>query len=234
MSYSLHHDTLTAGAVDSSWADWCALVEESNQLRQSLMQVQARHHRELELAQQQLQLVRAAYASLSTYSAQLRAEIERLDPANRLADPALQPGGSAPQAPSNAAALRQCLYVSRARVEPTAVPSLWASCVRRNAAQEITGMLLFTGRHFAQLLEGEADTLTATLARIKADPRHERMRVLIDRPLSQRSCPPGRLALLNGQDLDSIAAHLLEFAELPVRAAGNLLSAMRERGAKAS
>lgn len=99
MSYSLHHDTLSPQAIDSSWADWCALVEECNQLRQSLLNVQIKHHREREIAAQQLQLMRNSHIALAGYCTQLRAEIKRLDPGNPLADPALQPAGSASRAP---------------------------------------------------------------------------------------------------------------------------------------
>ena len=231
MSYSFHDDTLSPQAIDSSWADWCALVEECNQLRQSLLNVQTKHHREQELAWQQLQLMRGSHVALATYCTQLRAEIQRLDPANRLADPALQPGGPTPIAPQEAM-LRQCFYVSRARIGAAAVQPMWASCVRRNAAQELTGMLLFTGNHFAQLIEGEPQVVDATLARIKADPRHAQLRVLLDKPLAQRSCAPGRLALLEAQELDAMAADILQAEQVPLRAAGNLLAAMRERGAR--
>lgn len=231
MSFSLDRDPLSPEAIDSSWADWCALVEESNQLRQLLMQVQHKHHRQQELAQQQLYLMRDSHVALASYCSQLRAEIERLDPANRLADPALQPGGPTPIDPQEAM-LRQCFYVSRARVGAEAVQPMWASCVRRNAGLELTGMLLFTGRHFAQLIEGEPQVVDATLARIKADPRHAQLRVLLDKPLAQRSCAPGRLALMQLQELDGIAAQLLAAEKIPPGAADKLLAVMREREAR--
>lgn len=233
MSYSFHDDTLSPQAIDSSWADWCALVEECNQLRRTLLHVQHKQHREQEIAAQQLQVMRNSHLAMAAYCTQLRTEIKRLEPANQLADPALQPGGPVPMTPQEAM-LRQCFYVSRARIGPTAVQPMWATCVRRNAAQEITGMLLFTGRHFAQLIEGEPQVVDATMARIKADPRHAQLRVVLDKPLARRSCAPGRLALLEVQELDDIAAQILDADQVPLRAAGNLLAAMRERGAQAA
>lgn len=49
---------------------------------------------------------------------------------------------------------------------------------RNNWRLDVTGCLLFSGRHFGQVLEGSKPVVVALAARIAADARHERVRVL--------------------------------------------------------
>ena len=49
---------------------------------------------------------------------------------------------------------------------------------RYNAAENITGLLMFDGSSFAQWLEGPVRPMDALLGRLRADPRHHRMDVL--------------------------------------------------------
>jgi hypothetical protein len=42
----------------------------------------------------------------------------------------------------------------------------------RNAALNVTGAMIFTGRHFAQILEGSASALSELMTSIRADQRH--------------------------------------------------------------
>jgi Sensors of blue-light using FAD len=53
---------------------------------------------------------------------------------------------------------------------------------RRNAECGLTGVLLFDGHRFCQLLEGPADSVAQLRQSIAKDPRHEFMTVLVDRP----------------------------------------------------
>jgi hypothetical protein len=55
-----------------------------------------------------------------------------------------------------------------------------------NFRSGVTGYLVFDGAHFAQLLEGEAGVVDATLARIRADARHHDVHDLIHEPITQR------------------------------------------------
>jgi len=72
------------------------------------------------------------------------------------------------------APLYQILYVSR--LAPGAaygvVNDIVAVSRRANPARGITGVLLFDGEHFGQLIEGSEAEVTALMARIRADPRH--------------------------------------------------------------
>ena len=78
--------------------------------------------------------------------------------------------------------LYSLVYTSSA-VEPF-TPGQLAGLLRQsrahNAADDITGMLLYRRDRFIQFLEGPEDAVRALLARIAADPRHERVRVLVD------------------------------------------------------
>lgn len=86
--------------------------------------------------------------------------------------------------------LSQYLYISTA---PTLgrdeVDAILATSARNNPARAITGLLLFNGRNFLQLLEGETDKVAALMECITADPRHSGVSVLDRRSIAQRTCP---------------------------------------------
>jgi len=50
----------------------------------------------------------------------------------------------------------------------------------------VTGILLYRGGNFIQALEGPDDAVEATYQRIRRDPRHYGVYVLVDEPLDQR------------------------------------------------
>jgi hypothetical protein len=60
-------------------------------------------------------------------------------------------------------------------------------CENRNEIEQITGMLLYDGSHFMQVLEGEEETVLALFEKIKADPRHKNVEALINNPLDERN-----------------------------------------------
>lgn len=53
---------------------------------------------------------------------------------------------------------------------------------KRNAERSLTGVLLFDGHRFCQLLEGPQPSLAQVRQSIANDPRHEFMTTLVDRP----------------------------------------------------
>jgi hypothetical protein len=57
----------------------------------------------------------------------------------------------------------------------------------RNARDDITGMLLFEGKSFLQVLEGERSKIDDLLERIRVDRRHARTVLLLREPIEQRS-----------------------------------------------
>ncbi|WP_447648078.1 BLUF domain-containing protein [Microbacterium forte] len=56
----------------------------------------------------------------------------------------------------------------------------------RNSDRDITGMLLYRGGEFVQILEGPRSVVEALMERIGRDPRHTDVRVLIEEPLHER------------------------------------------------
>ncbi|MCR9178625.1 BLUF domain-containing protein [Erythrobacter sanguineus] len=86
--------------------------------------------------------------------------------------------------------LSQYLYISTA---PTLlreeVDSILATSARNNPARGITGLLLFNGRNFLQLLEGAEGEVNALMETITADPRHSGVSVLDRRGIHARTCP---------------------------------------------
>jgi hypothetical protein len=48
----------------------------------------------------------------------------------------------------------------------------------KNAANGVTGVLVYTPSLFIQVLEGQQHDVEATFARIEKDPRHQQLRVL--------------------------------------------------------
>jgi hypothetical protein len=73
------------------------------------------------------------------------------------------------------------VYVSEAAV-PFSKPDL-AALLRKsqqnNASRGLTGLLLFAGGHFMQVLEGHIDAVTARFELISEDPRHRRVHRLL-------------------------------------------------------
>lgn len=57
----------------------------------------------------------------------------------------------------------------------------------KNAALDITGMLIYVDGCFFQILEGPQDAVDALATTIKSDPRHTRMTTIIREPIAKRS-----------------------------------------------
>jgi hypothetical protein len=60
---------------------------------------------------------------------------------------------------------------------------------RINGGNAITGLLAYNGVHFMQLLEGPAERVDETMARIAADPRHTGLVVIRRDERERRECP---------------------------------------------
>jgi hypothetical protein len=77
-------------------------------------------------------------------------------------------------------AVFRTFYVSRATnpFDTASIDSLLQRSRRSNEGLRITGCLLFSGRCFAQVLEGERSAVLALARRIASDPRHADVRVV--------------------------------------------------------
>jgi hypothetical protein len=56
-----------------------------------------------------------------------------------------------------------------------------------NAMRDVTGMLLYVGRSFFQVIEGDETVVTALYEKIRLDPRHYRVTRIIAEPIVKRS-----------------------------------------------
>ncbi len=90
---------------------------------------------------------------------------------------------------------RRLAYVSRPQENlPVAqIPRIVALCRARNARDDITGVLAFTGHDFAQLIEGPRAAMDGLWSSIRADGRHHDIAVLFDEPAEGRWCGDWRI-----------------------------------------
>ncbi len=86
--------------------------------------------------------------------------------------------------------LGSLLYRSEASSPPDreGLEALLAQARARNRALGVTGMLLFDGRRYLQLLEGPPDSVEAVWQSIRQDPRHQAIEVLGQSILPARLC----------------------------------------------
>lgn len=135
--------------------------------------------------------------------------------------------------PSHEPGLSQVFYVSRCLLaDIRQVRDLHATCQRNNEKHGLTGLLLFTGDHFAQLLEGPEEVLSQVMWNIARDPRHTAMRKLFAKPVAQRSIHQWTMRLLEERSTDQMVRKLVESATAPLADATELLSLMRQLSAR--
>lgn len=86
--------------------------------------------------------------------------------------------------------LYQYLYISTApNLSRDEIDAILASSARNNPGNGITGLLIYNGRNFLQILEGEEAELISLMARIANDPRHSGISYLNRKAIDQRFCP---------------------------------------------
>ena len=87
-------------------------------------------------------------------------------------------------------AMISVLYIStsaiNAALQKTVVSEIVAHAHERNPAICVTGALLFTGTHFAQVLEGKTHVVEDLIAKMRQDPRHFDLQVVNRSPLPAR------------------------------------------------
>lgn len=87
--------------------------------------------------------------------------------------------------------MKSILYVSVADPELVSddIYQLVGNAQQRNQAEGISGVMLYNGSNFLQLIEGEAATIDACFERIVADPRHSGVVTLRNDPVAVREFP---------------------------------------------
>lgn len=105
-------------------------------------------------------------------------------------------------------ALIHLIYVSTARAEfdSAELDRILESASRHNTPQDITGMLLYAGGSFMQVLEGEESAIDETYQRVKKDPRHKDIFLLVREPIEQRNFAKWRMGFKR-LDADAASAH---------------------------
>ena len=80
------------------------------------------------------------------------------------------------------------VYMSKAiaHLDEAMLLHLLGQCRLNNAQNGITGVLMYGGGEFIQVLEGCPAAVRRLYARIAADPRHGRLEILSDGPISRR------------------------------------------------
>ncbi len=125
-------------------------------------------------------------------------------------------------APNGLAPLHFLIYASQATEPMTeqALNELQKAAKTSNRLSGITGFLVHQDGHFMQMLEGRRDTLFALLEKIKADPRHHNVHLIIEGPARQRVFADWGLVLrdlgqvYNGLDFTPWQHSNLSFADL--------------------
>lgn len=132
--------------------------------------------------------------------------------------------------------IRCLLYVSESCLswpdDAHEVDDLIVASRTRNEQLGLTGALIYTRTHFAQVLEGEAESIEAKMGSIRADPRHRNLCVVADEPIEARYFPDWTMAYSGPSFyVDRQIRPLLTDATDPARrrrAAAGLLAFIRE------
>jgi hypothetical protein len=111
--------------------------------------------------------------------------------------------------------LYQLVYCSRATpgVDDDAVQAIIQTAQRRNAQLGITGLLVFGSGVFFQWLEGPRDNITALMARLQADNRHQDI-VTLDSSEEERErlFPAWDMELVSGEHIRDVLQDALDNA----------------------
>lgn len=112
--------------------------------------------------------------------------------------------------------IKQCVYISTALgLSREEVDAILSACARNNAEQQITGLLLYNGRNFLQLLEGEEGALDDLMTAIEADPRHAGVLVMHKGEVAKRDCPDWAMKRISISEAIEVRQQRLE-EDLPV------------------
>ncbi|HEX8467301.1 MAG TPA: BLUF domain-containing protein [Allosphingosinicella sp.] len=94
--------------------------------------------------------------------------------------------------------LKTLTYTSRARLDlgDEDVAAIHDTARHLNALDGISGLLLFDGSRFLQIVEGTEDAIDNLVGRLRMDPRHSAFEVRDERYVEQRSFPDWSMELV--------------------------------------
>jgi hypothetical protein len=94
--------------------------------------------------------------------------------------------------------IRCLLYVSESCLswpqDAAKVDDIVAVARSRNEKLSLTGALVYTRTHFAQVLEGAPAAIDAVMESIRGDTRHRNIQIVSDTPLEERYFPDWTMA----------------------------------------
>ncbi|HEY0817210.1 MAG TPA: BLUF domain-containing protein [Rhizobacter sp.] len=122
--------------------------------------------------------------------------------------------------------LYQIFYVSRALASPRQVEDILDRARVLNGHRQVTGSLLYTGGHFAQVIEGPAATLAETMVAIAADSRHDNVRTLVKGRLAERRHGGTSLAYAAAPGANELIANLMDTRRVNTPRAQRVLELM--------
>ncbi|MEO7912139.1 MAG: BLUF domain-containing protein [Roseiflexaceae bacterium] len=104
--------------------------------------------------------------------------------------------------------MRSLLYASSAPflLDDAELVEILRVSQAKNARVGITGMLLYKGGNFMQVIEGPDDAVAALYDHIGRDPRHHAIETLLNDPLAERDFPNWSMGF---QNLDHFSANTL-------------------------
>ena len=121
-------------------------------------------------------------------------------------------------------ALKSLTYTSLARLDLTAqdLEAIHRTARDVNALEGITGMLIFNGTHFLQIIEGAPRAIDELVERLRGDHRHSGFEVRDERMVEARSFPDWTMELVRVsasyiEAKDKVSDHLPETVIGPVR-----------------
>jgi hypothetical protein len=94
--------------------------------------------------------------------------------------------------------LKSLTYTSLASIDLEAadLEAIHRTARELNALEGITGLLIFNGTHFLQVVEGAPDAIDDLVERLRRDPRHSSVEIRDEHEVEQRSFPDWSMELV--------------------------------------
>ena len=94
--------------------------------------------------------------------------------------------------------LKSLTYTSLARLdlEASDLEAIHRTALQVNALEGVTGLLIFNGTHFLQIIEGAPDAIDDLVERLRRDRRHSGLEIRDERAVDDRSFPDWTMELV--------------------------------------
>jgi len=94
--------------------------------------------------------------------------------------------------------LKSLTYTSLAALDlqPEDLEAIHRTAREINALEGITGMLIYNGIHFLQVIEGASDAIDDLVERLRRDPRHSGLEIRDEHAAEQRTFPDWSMELV--------------------------------------